>query len=122
MRDFRELLVWQKSHALTLELYPRVMLFPREELYGLISQIRRSASSIGANLAEGVGKSKADFARFTQISYGSASELEYHLLLAKDLGYLKEAEHEIFNAQVVEIKKMLTGLIQRLNSRAAGAN
>jgi four helix bundle protein len=98
------------------------MLFPREELYGLTSQVRRSASSIGANLAEGVGKSKADFARFAQISYGSASELEYHLLLSHDLGYLKNAEYEAFNAQVVEIKKMLTGLIQHLNSRAAGAN
>jgi four helix bundle protein len=122
MRDFRELVVWQKAHALTLKLYPRVMLFPNHELYGLISQIRRSASSIGANLAEGVGKSKADFARFAQISYGSSSELHYHLLLSKDLEYLKQAEYEVFQEQLVEVKKMLTGLIQHLNSRAAGAN
>lgn len=97
------------------------MLFPREELYGLTSQVRRSAASIGANLAEGVGKSKPDFARFVQIAYGSASELEYHLLLSKDLAYLKQAEYENLQADVTEIKKMLTGLLH-LNSRAAGAN
>jgi four helix bundle protein len=113
-----------KGACIDLEVVSEGMLFPRDELYGLISQIRRSSSSIGANLAEGVGKSKADFARFAQISYGSASELEYHLLLAKDLGYLKKEEYEVFNEQVVEVKKMLTGLIQHLNSRsrAAGAN
>jgi four helix bundle protein len=86
MQDFRELQVWRKAHRLTLAVYRATAGFPREELYGLTGQIRRSCSSIPANLAEGCGRSgDSDFARFCSIAIGSASELEYHLLLAKDL-------------------------------------
>lgn len=86
MRDFRELKVWDKAHALTLDVCRVTKLLPREELYGLTSQIRRAAVSIGANIAEGSGKnSRPDLARFLQIALGSASELEYHLLLSHDL-------------------------------------
>jgi four helix bundle protein len=94
VRDFHELKVWQKAHQLTLAIYHVTATLPREELYGLTSQIRRSCSSIPANLAEGCGRSgDADFARFCTIAMGSASELEYHLLLAKDLKLIKPKDH-----------------------------
>jgi four helix bundle protein len=119
MRDFRELMVWEKAHRLTLDVYDATREFPREELYGLTSQIRRAAASIGANIAEGAGKnSRTEFARFLQIAMGSASELEYHLLLSRDLGYLGSAGYELLNVRVVESKKMLTGFMQYLH----GAN
>jgi len=86
LKDFHELKVWQKAHQLTLAVYQITVSFPREELYGLTSQLRRCSSSIPANLAEGCGTNgDAEFARFCSIAMGSASELEYHLLLAKDL-------------------------------------
>jgi four helix bundle protein len=85
MRDFRELQVWQKSHLLTVAVYGVTASFPIEELYGLTSQIHRAAVSISANIAEGGCRNgNADFARFLQIAAGSASELEYLLLLARD--------------------------------------
>ena len=121
MRDFRELKVWEKAHRLTLDVYRATREFPREELYGLTSQIRRASGSIGANIAEGAGKnSRAEFARFLQIALGSASELEYHLQLAHDLGYLAGDSHELFSAQVVETKRMLTGFIQYLHRLKTG--
>lgn len=89
MRDFRQLQVWDKAHQLTLLIYEATLKFPREELYGLTSQIRRAAVAIPANIAEGCGKdTELELARYMQISMGSASELEYHLLLARDLRYL----------------------------------
>lgn len=93
MKNFRDLNVWHKAHALTLAAYKRTASFPREEVYGLTSQIRRSAASIAANLAEGCGKrGNAEFQRFLNIATGSASELEYHFLLARDLGFLADPE------------------------------
>ena len=87
MQDFRKLVVWQKSHAVTLAVYRFTKAFPADERFGLTSQMRRAASSIGANLAEGSSRgSDTDFARFVQISVGSASEMECHLMLARDLG------------------------------------
>ena len=86
MKDFRELKVWEKAHSLTLNVYKITKVFPKEELYGLTSQIRRSSSSIATNIAEGCGRnSAADFARFLQIAIGSASELEYQIQLVYDL-------------------------------------
>jgi four helix bundle protein len=120
MRDFRELKVWGKAHSLTLDIYAATRTFPKDELYGLISQTRRAAASVGANIAEGCGKnSRPDFARFLQTALGSASELEYHLLLAHDLGYLAVDIHEQLTVRVMEIKRMLTGFIQYLNTGAA---
>ncbi len=85
MKDYRDLKVWKRAHAVTLEIYRVTMRFPREELYGLTSQMRRCSASIGANIAEGCGKrSNAEFQRFLQIASGSASELDYHLLLTDD--------------------------------------
>jgi four helix bundle protein len=95
MRDFRELKVWQKAHQLTLAIYQTTASFPREERYGLTSQLRRACSSIPANLAEACGRNgDAEFARFCSIAMGSASELEYHLLLARDLKLLQAGEYE----------------------------
>ena len=115
MKDFRNLLVWEKSHELTLDIYRATGDFPREEQFGLISQIRRSCASIPANIAEGCGKqSDADFKRFIQIAMGSACELEYHLLLSKDLAFLKNNTFEDLTKRLIEIKKMLSGFIKKL--------
>ena len=117
MRAFRDLLVWQKAHALTLALYKATKTFPRDEQYGLTAQIRRSASSVPANLAEGCGRRTAtDFGRFVQIALGSASELEYHLLLAADLGLLVPDRHSELDRGVTEVKRMLTGLAKKLRA------
>jgi four helix bundle protein len=93
VKDFRELKVWQKAHHLTPAVYRITAAFPREELYGLTSQLRRACSSVAANLAEGCGRNgDVEFARFCFIAMGSASELEYHLLLAKDRKLIKTAD------------------------------
>ncbi len=123
MRDFRELKVWQKAHEMTLELYRHTNSFPSEERFGLRSQIRRSAISIGTNIAEGAGKmTHPEFARLLQIALGSASGLEYELLLARDLGYLNEDHYTELSAQVIDVKRMLTGFIQYLYSNRTGTN
>lgn len=117
MKDFRKLMVWQKSHHLTLEIYRSTTDFPRSELYGLTSQIRRACVSIPANIAQGCGRSgDAELARFCQIAMGSASELEYHLLLVHDLGLLNASEHSRLSGLTTEIKRMLTSFIQRLRA------
>jgi four helix bundle protein len=117
MKDFRDLKVWEKAHQLTLAVYQATTAFPREELYGLTSQMRRSAASIPTNIAEGCGRgSDDDFRRFLQIAMGSASELEYHLLLARDLGYLVAADYERLLAAVIEVKRMLASLITKLKN------
>ena len=117
MKGFRDLKVWQKSHALTLKVYAASGQFPKSELYGLTSQIRRASSSIPANIAEGCCRSgDIEFARFLQIAMGSASELEYHLLLAHDLGLLTAETHLQLEAQTIEVKRMLTGLTKKLTA------
>ncbi len=94
MQNFRNLKVWEKAHIPTLDIYQSSKSFPREEIYGLTSQVRRASSSIGANIAEGsCRRGDTDFARFLQIAMGSASELEYHLLLAHDLNMLREPDY-----------------------------
>jgi four helix bundle protein len=119
VKDFRQLKVWEKAHQLTLEIYRVTVHFPRAEAYGLTSQIRRAGASIGANLAEGCGREgDAELGRFCGMARGSASELEYHLLLAKDLGLLEAAEYHKLAEQTTEIKRMLTALIQKLNAES----
>jgi len=94
MKDFRNLQVWERAHQLTLTVYKMTANFPAEERFGLTSQIRRCSASIGANIAEGCGKrGNGEFQRFLQIASGSASELDYHLLLARDLGFLRDEEY-----------------------------
>jgi four helix bundle protein len=115
MQDFKKLLVWQRSHELTLRIYEVTASYPRDEVFGLTSQTKRAASSIPANIAEGCGRGGgADFARFLQIAQGSASELQYHLLLAHDLGFIAETRYREVERQAEEIKRMLTALIQRV--------
>ena len=115
MKDFRSLQVWDKVHRLTLSSYRLTATFPKSELYGLTSQIRRCAVSTAANIAEGCGKpGNGEFQRFLNIAAGSASELEYHFLLARDLGYLSETDYPQFNAAVVEVKRMLASLARKV--------
>lgn len=117
MKSFRDLIVWKKSHELTLLVYEQTKTFPKEELFGLTSQIRRACSSIPANIAEGCGKSSnADFSRFLQIAFGSANELEYHLLLARDLNILDHRIHHNLEEKLIEIKKMLASLINKIRT------
>ena len=117
MKDFRELKVWEKGHYLALAVYTSTAKFPKDELYGLTSQIRRSCVSIPANIAEGCGRnSDAELARFLQIAMGSASELEYHLLLSRDLGLLNTIEYEQLANGTTEVKKMLASFIQALKA------
>ncbi len=115
MKDFRELNVWHKSHELTLEVYKVTCEFPNNEKYGLVSQIRRATVSIPTNIAEGCGRnSNPDFARFLEIAYGSASEVDYLLLLSKDLAIIDDRNYETMNSQLLEIKKMLSALIRKI--------
>lgn len=117
MKDFRNLKVWQKSHRLTLETYKITKIFPKEELYGLTSQIRRASVSIPTNLAEGCGRgSDAELSRFVQISMGSACEYEYLLMLSRNLKYINIEIYSVLNNSIIEIKKMLASLIKKLKS------
>ena len=115
MQDFKKLSVWQKSHTLTLQVYSVTATFPKHEIFGLTSQMRRAAASIPANIAEGSCRGGSrEFARYLQVAVGSAGELEYHLLLAADLMFLKRDESKQLELQVTEVKRMLTGLIRRV--------
>lgn len=117
MRDFRDLKVWEKAHRLTLAVYKATSTFPQHELFGLTSQLRRASVSIPANIAEGCGRNGSpELVRFLRIAFGSASELEYHMILSADLCYLNEANSEHLIKQVTEVKRMLTSLIQKLTA------
>jgi four helix bundle protein len=117
MRDFKELKVWDKAHQWVLEVYRVTGSFPTEERFSLIAQLRRSAASVPTNIAEGCGRdSQREFARFLSIAAGSACEAEYHLLLARDLGYLDEATHRELDQNVNEVKRMLNTFVQRLTA------
>jgi four helix bundle protein len=118
MRNYRELEVWEKSHKLTLELYRMSRAFPKEELYGLTSQMRRAAVSIGANLAEGCGRrTSPELARFVRIAMGSASELDYHLLLCLDFSFITSEQYERAAKEPTRIRKMLSGLLASIESQ-----
>jgi four helix bundle protein len=117
VKDFRSLKVWEKAHQLTLEVYRATNRFPREELYGLTSQMRRCSASIGANIAEGCGKrGNNEFHRFLQIASGSASELDYHFLLARDLLFLPQADYAEMEKELSALRRMLTSLLQKVDT------
>ena len=117
MRDFKRLQVCEKSHGLTLRVYELTSEFPREEMYGLTSQIRRACASIPTNIAEGCGRgSSPDFARFLQIAMGSASETEYLILLARDLKYINTSQYLELTDAIVRVKKMLTSLLRSIRA------
>jgi four helix bundle protein len=112
MRDFHNLSVWRQAHELTKSIYAVTQDFPRAEQFGLTSQLRRSSASIAAALAEGCGRGENDFGRFCQIAMGSACETEYHLELARDLGFLPIQQWECLNTLVIGIKRKLVGLLR----------
>jgi four helix bundle protein len=114
MEDFKDLRVWAKAHELTLAVYQRTRAFPKEEMYGVTSQLRRASASIEANIAEGCGRRSDAERRFVQIARGSGNEVEYHLLLAKDLNFLTADEHEDLEGRVLEIQRMLASFVQSL--------
>ena len=117
MKDFRTLKVWEKAHTLTLAIYNATEKFPKQELYALTNQIQRAAVSVPTNIAEGCGKdSDAELKRYFVIAMGSSSELEYLLLLARDLKYLPEDSHQILNRDLTEVRRMLNSFIQKLKT------
>ena len=116
MQDFHSLLIWQKGHELTLKVYEASKSFPKEEMFALTSQVRRAAYSIPTNIAEGSGrKTKADFSHFLQMAIGSVSEVEYEILLAKDLQYIKEDQYNELIVEIVELRKMIIKFQQKLD-------
>jgi four helix bundle protein len=117
MKDFRELKVWGKGHQLTLAAYKITGGFPKHELFGLTSQIRRCSSSIPANIAEGCGRlGNSELHRFLQIACGSVNELEYHFLLAKDLGYMTLSDYLALHKDLLDVKRMLVALTRKVGS------
>jgi four helix bundle protein len=119
MQDFRKIHAWQRAHELTKRVYLVTKSFPREELFGLTSQMRRAAVSVPANIAEGAGRGGSrEFARYLDVAFGSASELEYYALLAYDLKLLPKTEYDPVLAELTEIKRMLTGFVRSV--RKAG--
>ena len=119
MREFRKLKVWERGHRLTLDIYEVTVAFPRAEMYGLTSQMRRACAAIPANIAEGCGRgSNADLARFLQTALGSATELENHLLLARDLTFVRPKDYERLTGEMRELKRMLTSFIKNLKTFA----
>jgi len=123
MRDFKGLTVWQRAHRLTVNVYRATDAFPSRERFSLVDQIRRASISIPANIAEGCGRrSQRDFARFLQVSVGSANELEYHLLLAHELGYLETASQTVLNTDLSEVRRMLSSLIRKVTSDSVASH
>lgn len=117
MRDFKKYDIWQLSHSLTLEVYKTSSNFPKEELFSLTSQLRRSVLSIPTNISEGCGRnSDKEFNQFLNIALGSANETEYLLILSKDLGYLSNEKFEILETQVNTIKSKIYKLKEKLTS------
>jgi four helix bundle protein len=120
MRNYKDLQVWRKAHALTLAVYKETRRFPVEERYGLTSQIRRASASVAANLAEGCGRrSEGEMARFIQIAMGSGAELSYHLLLARDLEFFTPVDYDRLDSELSSIMRMLSSLSQKLRSAMA---
>jgi four helix bundle protein len=119
LKDFKELKVWHKAYDLALSIYEASRSFPREEMYGLTSQLRRAAVSIGANIAEGCGRrSDGELVRFLQIARGSSSEVEHHLLLVRDLKFLQAATHQDIEKKLQEVQRMLTSLVSSIQEKA----
>jgi len=120
MRNYKDLRVWEEAHRLTLSVYKATQGFPKEERFGLTSQMRRPSASIAANLAEGCGRrSDSEMARYVHIAMGSGAELSYHTLLARDLGFMKNEEHAELNANLERTMRMLSALSAKVRSLPA---
>ncbi len=117
MKDFKKLEMWKRSHQLTLEIYKATQCFPKDELFGLTSQIRRAVSSIPTNIAEGCGRrTNAELTNFLNIASGSASEVEYEILLAKEIGYISTDQQNKWTMEISEIRSMLVAYMKALKS------
>lgn len=117
MQDYKELLVWQKSHVFVLSVYKSLLTFPNDEAFNLISQLKRASTSIPTNIAEGTGRfTQKDFASYLQIALGSSHEVEYLMLLSKDLGFLNLELYNIHSQHINEIKAMLISLIKKVRT------
>jgi four helix bundle protein len=115
MQDFRKVVVWQKAHELALRIHELTFDFPKEEQFGLRSTIRRISAEIPAKIAQGCNAPQnADFLRHLQTDFGNGGQLEYYLLLARDLKLFTNNEYEQLNEKTVEVKKMLQGYMQKL--------
>ena len=114
IRNFEDLLVWQRAHSIVLTIYRVTKTYPHDEKFGLVNQIRRSAVSICSNLAEGNKKSTKDYLRFISISIGSLEETRYHLILSRDLGYCRNEDFKYLYAELDEVGRMLSGLVRSL--------
>ena len=120
MQDYRKLEAWQKAHDLTLNVYAAIATWRRPETWTLADQLRRAAISVPSNMAEGAGRgSDSDFKRFLWHSLGSLNEVEYDLLLARDLGFLPDTDHRRLSSKLERVRRMLTGLIARLETDIA---
>jgi four helix bundle protein len=116
MLDYRKLNVWQKAHEFALEIYKISSVFPQNEVYGLVSQMRRAAVSIPSNISEGCGRTgNNELKQFLSVSMGSANEIEYQLFLACDLGYISRSDYKKLNSDIEEIRKMLASYIKKIN-------
>lgn len=117
MKDYRKLEIWDRSHQFTLLIYGLTKSFPKDELFGLTSQMRRCAASIPANIVEGCGRdSDAELKRFLDIAHGSAAEVEYFLLLANELGYVADAPHRSAANEISQIKRMIGAFGRKLKA------
>lgn len=118
MQNFKDLILWQEAHQLTLKIYTLSKNFPKEEIFGITSQLRRASASIPCNIAEGCGRyTSKDFANFLQIALGSANETDYLLLLAKDLNYLSEDDFSIVQEKINKIRAMNIKLIEKVRKK-----
>jgi four helix bundle protein len=115
MKNFKDLIVWQKAHVFVLAVYKTTRSFPKEELFNLTSQLRRAGTSIPTNLAEGCGRfSQKEFARYIQIALGSALEIEYLVFLSFELGYLSFEDYKKSDNDINEIKAMMINLLRKV--------
>lgn len=117
MKDFKNIEIWTRSHQLTLEIYRAAQQFPKEEMWGLTSQLRRAVASIPTNIAEGCGRrTNAELANFLNIASGSASEVEYEILLAKEVGYISTEQYESWTREISELRSMLAAYMKKLKT------
>jgi four helix bundle protein len=117
MQDFRKVRAWQQNRELTVLVYRITAKFPADERFGLTSQMRRAAVSIGANIAEGCGRaSDADKQRFLQMSFGSAVELLHHMITSVDLGFLDPTEFDELESKLMSVRRLTFGFIRKLKS------
>ena len=113
--NFDKLLVWQRAHSLVLKIYEVTNSFPKEEIWGLTSQIRRSAVSVPSNIVEGKARgSRKDFKRFLLIARGSMEEVKYQSLLAKELKYMNDEQYEEITVMIEDVGRLLGGLIKKV--------